>query len=203
MDKVKLSIIYYSATGSNHQMSVWAQAAAEADGAEVRRRIVAETAPAAAIESQARWKAFRSQIGEHETLASLDDLEWADAILFSIPTRYGNLPSQLQAFIDTTGPLWAQGKLINKVVSGMTSSMNPQGGQESTLMSLYKVMAHWGAIIVPLGYTSDVVFASGGNPSGASATIGRDGTILQVEQVKATVEHQTRRLLEVARRLKA
>ena len=85
--------------------------------------------------------------------ASLDDLEWADALIFSMPSRFGNLPSQMKQFLDTTGGLWAEGKLVNKVVSAMASAQNPNGGQEQTILNLYTTMYHWGAIVVAPGYT--------------------------------------------------
>lgn len=62
--------------------------------------------------------------------ASLDDLEWAHAIVFGCPTRFGNVPAQLEQLIDTAGGLWFQGKLANKVYAGFTSAMNAHGGQE-------------------------------------------------------------------------
>ena len=102
--------------------------------------------------------------------AELADLEWADAYIFGTPTRFGNVSAQLKQFIDTTGGLWFEGKLADKVVSGFTSAQNPHGGQESTLLSLYNVFAHWGAILVTPGYTDPVLFEAGGNPYGASST---------------------------------
>jgi hypothetical protein len=42
---------------------------------------------------------------------------WADVVLFGTPTRFGNPASQLRAFLETTGPLWFQGKLADKVYS--------------------------------------------------------------------------------------
>ncbi|WP_372918629.1 NAD(P)H-dependent oxidoreductase, partial [Salegentibacter sp.] len=134
------------------------------------------------------------------TEASLDDLEWADAIIFSIPTRYGNLPSQVQQFFDTTGGLWSQGKLANKVVSGMTSASNPHGGQETTLMSLYKTMIHWGAIVVSPGYTDKSLFESGGNPYGLSVTAGQDTLD---DKIKKAVSHQVKRLVETTGKFKS
>lgn len=102
--------------------------------------------------------------------AELEDLEWADAYVFGSPTRFGNVAAQLKQFLDTTGPLWAEGKLADKVVAGFTSAQNPNGGQESTLLSLYNVFMHWGAVIVPPGYTAGAVFEAGGNPYGVSST---------------------------------
>ncbi len=107
--------------------------------------------------------------------------------------------SQFRAFIDTTGGLWGQGKLVNKVVSAMSSAQNSHGGQEATVLSIYKTMAHWGAIIVPPGYTDPVQFASGGNPYGVSATAGEDGI---VEDIEEAVKHQAKRTVETAKWIK-
>ena len=102
--------------------------------------------------------------------AQLEDLEWADAYIFGTPARFGNVSAQLKQFIDTTGGLWFEGKLADKVVSGFTSAQNAHGGQESTLLSMYNVFAHWGAILATPGYTDPDLFESGGNPYGASST---------------------------------
>lgn len=199
MDKLKLSIIYYSMTGTNYQLAKWAAEAAEKAGAEVRLRKVRELAPDEVVNSSPAWKA-QKEAEKDVPEASSADLEWADAIIFSAPTRFGTLPSQMKQFLDIQGGLWAKGKLTNKVVSAMTSAQNSHGGQEGTVKELYTVMMHWGAIIVPPGYTSDVIFEAGGNPYGTSVTQGQDGKM--VEDVKAAVEHQTRRTLEVAGWLK-
>ena len=127
---------------------------------------------------------------------TLDDLEWADAIIFSVPTRFGNIASQVQAFFDTTGGLWLKGKLANKVVSAMASASNPHGGQEATILSLYKTMYHWGAIVAAPGFTDPVTFAAGGNPYGTSVTQGQDGKM--IEDVQAAVKHQAKRTVTVA-----
>jgi NAD(P)H dehydrogenase (quinone) len=138
-------------------------------GAEVRLRKVHELAPEEAIKSNEGWSAHSKETQDIEE-ASNADLEWADAIIFGTPTRYGLPTAQLKQFLDTTGPLWAEGKLADKVVSGFTSASNAHGGQESTLLSLYNVFAHWGAILVTPGYTDPVLFEAGGNPYGASST---------------------------------
>ena len=192
---IKLSVIYYSSTGINYQLSKWAEEAAKEMGAEVRVRKVQELAPEAAIESNPAWKAHFDSTKD-VPVATSEDLEWADAIIFSAPTRFGNLPSQMKQFLDIQGGLWAQGKLANKVVSGMSSASNPHGGQEATVKALYTTMMHWGAIIAAPGYTSPVIFGSGGNPYGTSVTQGQDGKM--VEDVKEAVYHQAKRTIEVA-----
>ncbi|HET8855884.1 MAG TPA: NAD(P)H-dependent oxidoreductase, partial [Salinimicrobium sp.] len=125
-------------------------------------------------------------------------LEEADAIIFSIPTRYGNLPSQVQSFFDTTGGLWFEGKLANKVVSGMTSAQNLHGGQETTMISLYKTMLHWGAIIAAPGFTDQAIFEAGGNPYGTSVPAGKENIN---EKVEKAVAHQVKRVIDIAQRI--
>jgi len=199
MANVKLAVIYYSATGANHQLAQWAAEGGRAAGAEVKVLRVPELAPESAIASNPAWKrnyeATRS-IPE----ASLDDLDWADALIFSVPTRYGNMPAQMKQFFDQTGGLWFQGKLANKVASAMTTASNPHGGQEATILSLYTSLFHWGAILAVPGYTEPVIFASGGNPYGVSATVDQEGKIK--EDVRAAVLHQASRTVMVAQWVK-
>lgn len=196
METIKLAIVFYSTYGTNHQMAETAAEAARKAGAEVRLRKVRETAPEGVVKAQDAWSA---QVQRSATIeeATPDDLVWADALLFSAPTRYGGAASQMRAFIDTLGPIWQQGKLVDKLVSAMTSAQNPHGGQETTLQTLYITFMHWGAILVPPGYTDPSLFAAGGNPYGVSVTA--TGAPLG-EESKAAIAHQTRRLLDVARR---
>ncbi|RXT13725.1 NAD(P)H:quinone oxidoreductase [Ammoniphilus sp. CFH 90114] len=192
---IKLAIIYYSSTGTNHQLAQWAADAAKATGAEVKVLKVPELAPEAAIESNPAWKAHMEATADINTV-SLDDLEWADAIIFSVPTRFGNLPAQMKQFLDTTGGLWFHGKLTNKVVSAMSSASNAHGGQEQTILSLYTTMYHWGAIVVAPGYSDPSIFAAGGNPYGTSVTVNQEGKM--IEDVRGAVEHQAKRVVTVA-----
>lgn len=200
MENVKLAVIYYSSTGTNYQLAQWAKEGAEAAGAEVKVLKVPELAPPAAIESNPAWKAHVDAT-QHVPTVQPADLEWADAIIFSVPTRFGNMPSQMKQFLDTTGGLWAQGKLTNKVVSAMSSAGNSHGGQEATILSLYTSMYHWGAIVVAPGYTDPAAYAAGGNPYGTSVTVGQDGKM--VETVEAAVKHQAKRTVTTAGWVKA
>lgn len=92
---VKLAIIYYSSTGTNYQLATWAAEAAKEAGAEVKILKVKETTPAEVIEGNEKWKRTVEKTKEIAEVA-LEDLEWADAFIFSTPTRYGNVPSQFQ-----------------------------------------------------------------------------------------------------------
>jgi NAD(P)H dehydrogenase (quinone) len=62
--------------------------------------------------------------------ATPEDMEWADGYVFGTPTRFGLPAAQLKQFIDTTGPLWAGGKLHDKAAAAFTGAGNPHGGQE-------------------------------------------------------------------------
>jgi NAD(P)H dehydrogenase (quinone) len=166
-----VAIIYYSATGNVHRMAHAVEQGAREAGAETRLRHVAELAPEEAIAQNDAWSSHRERV-QDDPVASLDDLEWADAYIFGTPTRFGNVASQLKQFMDTTGGLWSQGKLADKVAAGFTSSQNAHGGQESTILALYNTFHHWGALIAAPGYTSERGYAAGGNPYGASSVSG-------------------------------
>ncbi len=163
----KILVVYYSATGSVHRLAEAVAEGARDAGAEVRLRRVAELAPEAAIASNEAWVEHRAATS-HIAEATLDDLDWADGYAFGTPTRYGTPAAQLKQFVDSASSLWHEGKLSDKPVTTFVSSAEQHGGQESTILSLHNVFYHWGSIIVPLGYTDDVVYAAGGNPYGTS-----------------------------------
>lgn len=195
MANVKLAVIFYSMSGTNFQLAKWAEEGAKEMGAEVKVLKVEELAPESVIQGNEAWKATVEKTKD-VPVATSDDIEWADAIIFSVPTRFGNMPSQMKQFLDIQGGLWANGKTVNKVVSAMTSAQNPHGGQEATLLSLYTSMMHWGAIIVSPGYTDPVIFGAGGNPYGTSVTVDQNGKM--IEDVEAAVKHQAKRTVTVA-----
>ncbi|WP_332632772.1 NAD(P)H:quinone oxidoreductase [Halalkalibacter flavus] len=199
MSNVKLAVIYYSSTGTNYQLAKWAEEGGNAAGAEVKVLKVPELAPEAAIESNPAWKAHVEETKDVPEV-TLDDLEWADAIIFSVPTRFGNMAAQMKQFIDTTGGLWFEGKLANKAVSAMSSASNAHGGQEATILSLYTTMYHWGAIVASPGYTDPLLFASGGNPYGTSVTVSQDGKMQ--ENVEEAAKYQAKRTVQVAEWIK-
>ncbi|NLJ78814.1 MAG: NAD(P)H:quinone oxidoreductase [Tissierellia bacterium] len=199
MGKIKLAIIYYSSTGTNYRLARWAEEGAREAGADVRVLRVQELASQEAIDSNPAWRQHFDATKD-VPIASNDDLEWADAYIFSTPTRYGNVSSQMKQFIDGTGGVWSQGKLANKVVSAMASAGNAYGGQVPTIKSLYTTMMHWGAIIASPGYTDKSVYIAGGNPYGVSVTVDQDGNIM--EDAQEAVKHQARRTVSVAKWIK-
>ena len=139
MSDIKLAVIYYSMGGTNYQLAKWAAEAGKEAGAEVRLLKVRELAPQSVIDSNPAWKAHLEATKDIPE-ATPEDLDWADAIIFSTPTRFGVMASQMKQFLDTTGGLWARGRTVNKVVSAMSSAQKPHGGQEATILSLYTMM---------------------------------------------------------------
>jgi NAD(P)H dehydrogenase (quinone) len=199
MSKLRVALVYYSTYGTNYEMARVAEEALKEAGAEVRLRRVRETAPEEVVEAQEAWREQLESMADVPE-ASPDDMEWADAYFFSTPTRYGGAASQMRAFIDSLGPLWQEGKLADKAVTAMTSAQNSEGGQETTLITLYITFMHWGSIIVPPGYTDEAVFKSGGNPYGSSVKAGGEGL---TESDRDAVRHQAERLVRIARKLKS
>jgi NAD(P)H dehydrogenase (quinone) len=167
----KVAITFYSSTGNTDQLAQAIAKGATDAGAEVRLRVVRELAPPEAIAANADWAKHVSDTAADSVEATLDDLEWAQGVAFGTPTRFGLVSSQLKQFIDGTGPLWSQGKLIDKAMTVFTGASTNHGGQETTIASLFSVFVSWGSIIVPLGYTSPDVFKTG-NPYGSSWTSG-------------------------------
>jgi NAD(P)H dehydrogenase (quinone) len=166
--RTRVAVIYYSATGTTYQMAQAAVRAAEQAGAEVRLRKARELAPVEAIRSNEGWHAHHLETQDVPE-AELDDLEWAEVIIFGTPTRYGMMSAQLKQFIDGSGPLWARGGLVDKVYAGFCSTATVHGGQESTLLSMFHIFYHWGGIVVTPGYVEPSQFVAG-NPYGASHT---------------------------------
>ncbi|CAA9366166.1 MAG: Trp repressor binding protein [uncultured Nocardioidaceae bacterium] len=201
MTDVNVSVIYYSASGTTHEMAQRLAQAAEKAGAEVRLRHVAELAPQEVIEQNGDWAQHRQLVGD-EPVATADDVVWADVVLFGSPTRFGNIASQLKQFIDTLGPQWGEGLLADKVYAGFTSTQTTHGGQESTLLALYNVIYHFGGLIVPPGYTDPVKFADG-NPYGVSKVTGPDNDAPLEDQDMHALDHMAERCVDVARRFKA
>lgn len=162
----KIAVIYYSATGNVARLAHNIALGAGNVGAETRVLRVKESAPPEAISSNPAWQRFTEQ--NTDEFAQLADLEWADGIALGSPTRFGGPASQLKAFLDTTGSLWANGELANKVGTAFTSASTQHGGLESTILAINNIFYHWGTLIMPLGYPNEHVRKHSGNPYGAS-----------------------------------
>ncbi len=196
----KLAIIYYSATGHGTSMAQRVAAAAESAGADVRVRHVAETHDPSSFAHNPAWTA-NYEATKGLPAASGDDIVWADAVIFGSPTRFGSPAAQLRNFLDSLGGLWAGGKLADKVYAGFTSSNTLHGGQETTLLSLYITLMHFGGIIVPPGYTDPVKFVDG-NPYGVSLVSTHDNIDEFDDATNDALDHLARRVVLTANRLR-
>lgn len=165
--KVKVAVIYHSVTGNTYKMAQAVVKGVEAAGGEPRLRQVPKLLPEIDVLTYEPLSA-RPPEPYDISEAQLEDLEWADAYIFGTPARFGAMSAQLKQFLDSTGSLWVQNKLSNKVAAAFTSVCHAHGGHESTILTIYNVMYHWGDIIVAPGYTNPDVTSAVGNPYGAS-----------------------------------
>jgi NAD(P)H dehydrogenase (quinone) len=145
-----------------------------AAGAEATIKRVPELVPEAVA------KASHFKLDQAAPIATVEELAEYDAIILGVPTRFGNMPAQMKNFLDQTGGLWAQGKLVGKVGSVFSSTASQHGGQESTILSTHTVLLHHGMVIVGLPYSFQgqmgVDEVKGGSPYGATTIAGADGS---------------------------
>jgi len=195
----RVLVLYYSSYGHIEAMAnAVAQGAAEA-GAHVDIRRVPETAP----EDVARSAGFK--LDQAAPIAVVGDLEAYDAIIIGVGTRFGRMASQMAAFLDQAGGLWARGALQGKVGGAFTSTATQHGGQETTLFSIITNLLHFGMTIVGLdyGYAGLTVISevAGGTPYGASTISGGDGARQPTPLELDGARHQGRRIAQTAARL--
>ena len=196
----RVLIAFYSRTGVTEALANGVAEGARASGAEVRLRRAREVVSADVMARAPGWAAQAAALDAKYEAPSEADAEWADAIVFGSPTRFGAVSSELKAYIDSLGGLWFQGKLNGKAGSAFGSSSTPHGGNESTLISLYNPMAHLGLIIVPLGYADPAMFKTG-TPYGASAVSFNPVTPPNADDLEVA-QFQGRRVAAVAKALK-
>lgn len=170
----KILVLYYSSYGHIETMAQAVAEGAASTGAEVSVKRVPELVPADVA------KASGFKLDQAAPVATVDELPDYDAIILGVPTRFGNMPAQMKNFLDQTGGLWFQGKLIGKVGSVFTSTATQHGGQESTILSTHTVLLHHGMVIVGLPYSFQgqmgVAEVTGGSPYGASTIADGNGS---------------------------
>ncbi len=201
---MKVNIIFYSMFGHVYRMAeAVAQGAQEVEAAEVGLFQVEETLTDEML-LQTGAAEVRTQFA-HIPVATVDHLVQADAIIFGTPTRFGNMCSQMRAFLDKTGPLWTAGALIGKVGSVFTSTASQHGGQETTSVSFMFTLLHHGMIVVGVPYSEqrllNVAEITGGTPYGASTIAGADGSRRPTENELAIARFQGQHVAEVTSRL--
>ena len=143
----KVLVLYYSSWGHIEQMAYAAAEGAREAGAEVVVKRVPELVPTE-IAQAAHYKT-----DQKAPIATVEELPEYDAIIIGTPTRYGTMTAQMKNFLDQTGGLWAQGKLIGKVGSVFTSTATQHGGQEATILTTLPVLLHHGMVVVGLPYS--------------------------------------------------
>jgi len=204
---MKIAVVYYSMYGHVHRMAeAVAEGAASVAGAQVEMRRVPETLPDEVLEKMGALEAqeiFREV--EVCTVRQLDELAAADAIIFGTPTRFGNMCGQMRQFLDATGGLWSEGRLVGKVGSVFTSTATQHGGQESTILSFHTTLLHQGMIIVGLPYTFQgqkrIDEMSGCSPYGASTIAGGRGERQPSDNELDGARFQGRHVAEITARL--
>jgi NAD(P)H dehydrogenase (quinone) len=170
----KILVLYYSSYGHVEQMAGAIAEGAKAAGAEVMIKRVPELVP----DELARRSHYK--IDQKAPVARPDELADYDAIIIGTPTRFGNMAAQMKNFLDQTGSLWFQGKLVGRVGSVFVSTATQHGGQESTALTTINVLLHHGMVVVGLPYAAQGQMRldeiTGGSPYGATTIAGGDGS---------------------------
>jgi len=195
----KVLVLYYSSYGHLETMANAIAEGARSAGADVDVKRVPETVP----EEIAKGAHFK--LDQAAPVATIAELENYDAIIVGTGTRFGRISSQMAAFLDQAGGLWARGALIGKVGAAFTSSATQHGGQETTLFSIITNLLHFGMTVVGLDYghagqmrNDEVV---GGAPYGATTIAGGDGSRQPSETELEGARHLGKRVAETATKL--
>jgi NAD(P)H dehydrogenase (quinone) len=203
---MKVLVLFYSTYGHVYQLAkAVAEGAREINGVEVVIKRVPETLPAEVIEAMGATEAQKAFASVPQ--ATVDDLVDAGAVIFGTPTRFGNMAGQMRQFLDATGGLWAQGKLVGKVGSVFVSSATQHGGQESTILSFHTTLLHHGMVIVGLPYTFQGQMrmdeVTGASPYGATTIAGGKGERAASENELEAARFQGRHAARIALKLTA
>jgi NAD(P)H dehydrogenase (quinone) len=189
-------ILYYSSYGHIEQM---AQAQAEGAARVPKTQTVVKRVPETVPPEVAKASGFK--LDQPALLATPDELDQYDAIIFGTPTRFGNMAAQMRNFLDQTGPLWMRAALVGKVASVFCSTASQHGGQETTITSFHSTLLHHGMIVVGLPYTfkdlTTMREVTGGTPYGASCVTGsgselRMPSALELDMCRFQGEHVSR-----------
>ena len=193
----KVLVLYYSSYGHIAKMADAVAVGARSAGAEVDVRRVRETAP-----DEVAASAGFVVADHHAELTDPNELTKYDAIIVGTGTRYGRMSSQMAAFWDTTGGIWAKGGLVGKIGGAFTSTASQHGGQETTLFSIITNLLHHGLTIVGLDYGYEghlgLDEVNGSTPYGASTIAAGDGSRQPTEVELGGARYQGKRIAELA-----
>ena len=195
-------IAFYSRNGATEALAKAIAEGALAEGAEVRLRRARELVGAEVIDGVPGWRESLDRQNAVHFAPTPADAEWADAIVFGSPTRFGIIASELKAYIDSLGGLWFQGKLFNKVGAAFSATATAHGGAETTILGLLAAMSHLGLVIVPNGYGDPATFQAG-TPYGSHTAVDGQHVKAPAEADLAVARYQGARVAKVAAQLKA
>jgi NAD(P)H dehydrogenase (quinone) len=195
----KILVLYYSSYGHIETMAQAVAQGARDTGAHVDIKRVPETAPDAVA------KAAHFKLDQAAPVARVEDLADYDAVIVGTGTRFGRMSSQMAAFLDQAGALWATGKLNGKVGAAFVSTATQHGGQETTLFSIITNLLHFGMTVVGLPYSFQGQMRldeiTGGTPYGATTIAGGDGSRQPSENELAAARHQGELVARTAAKL--
>jgi NAD(P)H dehydrogenase (quinone) len=195
----KVLVLYYSSYGHIERMAHAVAEGVREGGAHAEVKRVPELVPPEAAEKSG----FKQN--QPAPVATADELADYDAIIIGTPTRFGNMAAQMKNFLDQTGGIWFQGKLIGKVGSVFTSTATQHGGQESTILSTHTVLLHHGMVIVGLPYSfqgqTTITEVTGGSPYGATTIAGGDGSRQPSDNELAGARFQGKHVATIAAKL--
>jgi NAD(P)H dehydrogenase (quinone) len=195
-------IAFYSRNGSTEALAKAIAEGAKAAGAEVRLRRAREFVGPDVMATAPGWPENAARMNAEYEAPTTDDAEWADAIIFGSPTRFGIVTAELKAYIDSLGGLWFGGKLFNKVGAVFGATGGTHGGAETTLLSMFAVMSHLGLVIVPNGYGDPITF-QGGTPYGSHTAVDGQYVKAPADADLAVARYQGDRVAKVAATLKS
>ncbi len=196
-----LLIVFYSRNGSTEALANAVADGARAAGAEVRVRRARDTVSADVMAMAPGWAENSARMQAEYEAPTTADCEWADGIVFGAPTRFGIVASELKSFIDGLGGLWFGGKLLGKAGAVFSATATTHGGAETTILSMYSVLAHLGLIIVPNGYGDPMTFQAG-TPYGAHTAVDGQHVKAPHDNDLAVARYQGKRVADVAGALK-
>lgn len=195
----KILVVYYSMYGHVETM---AKSVAEGVGQVEGVEVVVKRVPELMSEEVARNAG--AKLDQDAPVADPKELEDYDAIIFGTPTRFGNMAAQMRNFLDQTGSLWLEGKLVGKVGSVFTSTATG-GGNETTITSFHTTLFHHGMVVVGLPYACpDLMNLSevkGGSPLGAATIAAPDGSRQPSEIERRMARFQGKHVAEIVKRL--
>ncbi len=145
---MQVLVLYYSRSGHTKQLAeIIGEGVREVEGVGCEIRSVTE-------------------VSEADFLA-------ADGIIAGSPVYFGTMAAELKAVFDRF--VGVRKKMGNKVGAAFTTSGDPSGGKETTMMSIIQALLIYGMIVVgdPLDATGHYGVACTGAPDGKAAENGR------------------------------